>query len=287
MANWFSQYVGERDIMGLSSWEDAARAGHSPRKIAEAADKNKTGYKIGNKLKDLVWDLNEGYRSKDRVKDVEDERDTARGERDTARGERDTARGARDTFKDERDQYLGERDTARGALKTAEGERDTFSDQLNIYKKDLAEYSKKYTVSDVDYQTVVDARDTALADATDWQGRFTSSQEDHASAKALADAYREEAVARQLGGLQSGRTASGDQFRSAGLAGGRGAVSRSATDREDAVQIEKKVSAEDSVLSRKGPVVSLIRGGSGRTPSQSAGLASGGSRARYYAGRFG
>ena len=258
MANWLSEqrFRGDGGGLGMKSWDRAIDAGYTPRQVAEATEG--AGLSIGWRLRDLVGELKRGFDREGTISGLESERDTYRGERDTARGNLTSAQS--------------ERDAARSRADIAEGKIAGYDTQIVDYKDQLADYTKKYS----------EATDLA----SDYQGKWAQAQGDYESAKAMADAYREEAVSRQLSGLQSGRTAAG-VGRTAGLASGRGAVSRAARDKEDALNIEKKISAEDSVLSRKGPVVTRIQGGSNRTPSQSAGLASGGGGRSYYAGRFG
>ncbi len=163
-----------------------------------------------------------------------------------------------------------------------------YQSQLSGYKSQLDDYARRFSDISSQYQTALAGKSKAEGLATEWEGKWNKSQSDYEEAKRLADTYKEEAVSRQLSGLQSGTTVQGRQATPfSGIGGGATAVSRQTDDKESAFSIEKSIDAEDSVLSRKGPVVQTI----GRAASSSAGGGTGkpslAGGTRHYAGRFG
>jgi len=155
-----------------------------------------------------------------------------------------------------------------------------YENQLGSYKSQLDDYQNRFS-------DVLSERAKAEGLATEWEGKWNKSQADYEKAKNLAEAYKDESVSRQLSGLQSGRTAQGAQATPiSGLAGGASAISKAASDKESALAIENKISAEDSVLSRKGPVVEMMNAGrgSGTGSEQATRSLAGGTR--HYASRF-
>ena len=175
------------------------------------------------------------------------------------------------------------------AAQQSQAAAQQYESQLSSYKSQLDDYSRRFTDVNNQFQSALSGKAAAEGLATEWEGKWNKSQTDYEAAKRLADSYKEEAVSRQLAGLQSGRTVQGGQsLPRVGLAGGAGAISTAAMDKEDALAIEKKISAEDSVLSRTGPVVARIGGAA--TPSSASvdkrPLVSGASGG-HYASRFG
>jgi hypothetical protein len=175
------------------------------------------------------------------------------------------------------------------AASQAQAQAQSYQNQLSSYKSQLDDYSRRFTDVNNQYQTALSGKAAAEGLATEWEGKWNKSQTDYEAAKRLADSYKEEAVSRQLAGLQSGRTVQGAQsLPRVGLAGGAGAISKAAMDKEDALAIEKKISAEDSVLSRTGPVVARIGGSSAPSGiSEGKRALTSGASGGHYASRFG
>lgn len=164
----------------------------------------------------------------------------------------------------------------------------SYQSQLSSYKSQLDDYSRRFSDVNNQYQTALAGKTKAEGLATEWEGKWNKSQSDYEEAKRLADSYKEEAVSRQLSGLQSGTTVQGRQATPfSGIGGGATAVSRTADDKESPFSIEKKIEAEDSVLSRKGPVVEMIGRSSASPSSSSAAKRSLAGGTSHYAGRFG
>jgi len=168
---------------------------------------------------------------------------------------------------------------ARGNQQAAQAAQQQYQMQLQGYQNQLNDWSNRFNNVNQQYQT-------ALAGKTEFEGKFKQASQDYEDAKALAETYKEETVSRQLDAIRRGKTYQGGQTSPHGGIGS-GAVSsaRRAEDKDSAINIEKKVSAEDSVLARKGPVVETI----GRSSASGGGTAgrqalAGGSR--HYASRF-
>ena len=176
---------------------------------------------------------------------------------------------------------------ASAAAAQAQSQAANYESQLSSYKSQLDDYSRRFSDVNNQYQTALSGKAEAEGIATEWEGKWNTSQSDYEEAKKLAESYKEEAVSRQLSGLQSGRTTQGTQATPfSGLAGGASAISKAASDKESALAIENKISAEDSVLSRKGPVVEMMNAGrgSGTGSEQATRSLAGGTR--HYASRF-
>lgn len=162
------------------------------------------------------------------------------------------------------------------------------SSAADSYRRQLDDYTARFSDLTNKYAGAMARQAELQSSVADWEGKWNKSQSDYEEAKRLADSYKEEAVSRQLSGLQSGTTVQGRQATPfSGIGGGATAVSRQTDDKESAFSIEKSIDAEDSVLSRKGPVVQTI----GRAANSSAGGGTGrpslAGGTRYYAGRFG
>lgn len=177
---------------------------------------------------------------------------------------------------------------AAAAAQQSQAAAQSYQSQLSSYKSQLDDYSRRFADVNNQYQTALAGKTKAEGLATEWEGKWNKSQSDYEEAKRLADSYKEEAVSRQLSGLQSGTTVQGRQATPfGGLGGGATAVSRTADDKESPFSIEKKIEAEDSVLSRKGPVVEMIGRSSASPSSSSAAKRSLAGGTSHYAGRFG
>lgn len=177
---------------------------------------------------------------------------------------------------------------AAAAAAQATSQAANYQSQLSSYKSQLDDYSRRFSDVNNQYQSALSGKATAEGLATEWEGKWNQSQTDYEEAKRLADSYKEEAVSRQLSGLQSGTTIQGRQATPfGGLGGGATAVSRTADEKQSPFSIEKKIEAEDSVLSRKGPVVETIGRSSSSPTSSSAAKRSLAGGTSHYAGRFG
>ena len=181
------------------------------------------------------------------------------------------------------DMAHGASSASRGNQAAIAAAQQQFDSQLQGYRTQLDDWTNRYSNMTNQYQT-------ALAGKNEFEGKFKQASEDYEEAKALAEAYKGEAVNRQLDSLRRGGTYQGGQTTPyASIAAG--AVSNRPR-HEDSMQIDvdKGVSAEDSVLATKGPVIDVIRGGnssSNRGPQ--SGSASAGSRDpnQHYVNRFG
>lgn len=177
---------------------------------------------------------------------------------------------------------------------------DSYASQLNSYQSQLDNYSKQINSLTGQYNNALQQatqwqttageygkqRDEWMTKAGDWENQFTTKSAEYEAARAEADRYREEAVGRQLAGLRGGSTQAGGGYaaRDASLTSGKTAYRPGSDD--SMVKVEKNISATDSVLARKGPVVQAIRTASQPRTAASQ-VANQGGTGSYYAGRFG
>jgi hypothetical protein len=177
---------------------------------------------------------------------------------------------------------------------------DSYASQLNSYQSQLDNYSNQINSLTGQYNNALQQatqwqttageygkqRDEWMTKAGDWENQFTTKSAEYEAARAEADRYREEAVGRQLAGLRGGSTQAGGGYaaRDASLTSGKTAYRPGSDD--SMVKVEKNISATDSVLARKGPVVQAIRTASQPRTAASQ-VANQGGTGSYYAGRFG
>ena len=84
-----------------------------------------------------------------------------------------------------------------------------YQNQLSSYQNQLSDYSNRIS-SITDKYTAAQGQVGKLeASVADWTGKFNEKSQAYEAAKAQADAYKEEAVSRQLAGLRGGSTAGG------------------------------------------------------------------------------
>ena len=177
-----------------------------------------------------------------------------------------------------------------GQLAAAEARAQSYQSQLQGYQSQLSDWSSRLSNMQGQYQTAMTGKSEAESLASQMEGKWKQSEADYEDAKSLADRYKQEAVDTQLQGLRTGSTVQGRQAAPhLGLARGSGDVSRVSSDRDKALDIEKKIDAEDSVLNRSGPVVQTMRSSSNNSSPETARrtLAGSNSGGAYYAGRFG
>jgi len=254
MANWFTQFQGTGEYSGgagLSAYKRALDAGYTPQQIKDAAPGS--GLHIGSGLRNTLANINSGG--------------------DTSASELAAAQAAASSYQSQLSGYQS---------------------QLQGYQSQLSDWSNRYSNMQSQmqgqYQTAMTGKNEAEGRATEFEGKFKQATEDYESAKKLAETYRGEAVNQQLDSIRRGATYQGGQVNPyASIASG--AVSnRQRQDEDMLIHVDKQVSAEDSVLERKGPVVQAIGSGnpSPRRGSDNNPLAGGGSPiTNYYSNRFG
>ena len=174
------------------------------------------------------------------------------------------------------------------AARQAQAQSSGYESQLNSYKQQLSDYNSRFSDLTNKYEGAMAKQAELSSSVAEWEGKWNQSQADYEQARSEADAYREEAVDNQLSRIRAGTTVAGQQQGpSSGVLSGAGSKLRE-SEKDDGVNVQTNVQAEDSVLSKKGPVVEVLRK-AGSTPSRAPGaLTSGtGSRGNYYSSRFG
>lgn len=165
-----------------------------------------------------------------------------------------------------------------------------YQNQLSSYQNQLSDYSNRIS-SITDKYTAAQGQVGKLeASVADWTGKFNEKSQAYEAAKAQADAYKEEAVSRQLAGLRGGSTAGGTVGARGplDLASGKSIYRTGGPKKNTIVEVKEEISPTDSVLARKGPVVERIAAvRRTNAPVQSQGpSAPTGATGSYYASRF-
>lgn len=248
MANWLTNFKGDWGGFGINPYQNAINAGYSPAQIAAAIPGS--GLPVGQAAQDrLAADL---------------------ARLDSQARQADSYASQLSGYQDQLNNYSNQINSLTSQYNNALQQSQLFQQQATQWQTTAGEYGKQ--------------RDDWMTKASDWESQFKTKSSEYEAARAEADRYREEAVGRQLAGLRGGMTQAGGGYaaRDANIASGRTAYRPGQED--SAVKIEKNISATDSVLAKKGPVVQAIRTASqARQAPQSAPQAGTGS---YYASRF-
>ena len=125
----------------------------------------------------------------------------------------------------------------------------------------------------------------------EFENKFKDATAQFEAAQAEAQRYREEAVGQQLRAVRSGSTAGGanqtNQMRGSLASGRTGYSSDDGTISDLAESMRSQGGLTDSVLSREGPVVEQLAGGSrGATAGSQRKVISSAGTGSYYASRF-
>lgn len=164
------------------------------------------------------------------------------------------------------------------------------SSAADSYRRQLDDYSARFSDLTSKYEGAMAKQSELQSSVSEWEGKWNKSQADYEKARSEADAYREEAVDNQLDRIRTGATAQGQAAApSSGVTSGAGAAVTFSKD-DDGVNVERNIQAEDSVLSRKGPVVEVMRRAGAGTPTRNTSLTGASTRGtgsgNYYASRF-
>lgn len=250
MANWLTNFKGGGGGLGLVPYQNARNAGYTPAQIAGALPGS--GLPVGEKAQ---WQL---------------QADLAAMENQARAAS--SYQSQLDGYQRQLSDYSSQINSLTGQYQNALNQSNVFQQQATQWQSTAGEYGKQ--------------RDEWMTKAGDWENQFTTKSAEYEAARAEADRYREEAVGRQLAGLRGGSTQGGGGYaaRDASLTSGKTAYRPGSDD--SMVKVEKNISATDSVLARKGPVVQAIRTASQARPA-AAQVANQGGTGSYYAGRFG
>ena len=189
------------------------------------------------------------------------------------------------------DMAYGAGAASRGNAQALAAQQQQFDSQLANYQSQLSDYTNR--IADITDRYTASQGEVGRLEASvaDWTGKFQESQAAYEAAKAQADAYKEEAVSRQLSGLRAGSTTAGTGGARGplDLTSGKSIYRTGGPKKNTIVEIKEEISPTDSVLANKGPVVQQIR--SVRpTPASAPATPQAGAAARggtYYASRFG
>lgn len=188
------------------------------------------------------------------------------------------------------DMAYGADAASRGNAQALAAQAQNYQNQLSSYQNQLSDYSNRIS-SITDKYTASQGQVGKLeASVADWTGKFNEKSQAYEAAKAQADAYKEEAVSRQLAGLRGGSTAGGTVGARGplDLASGKSIYRTGGPKKNTIVEVKEEISPTDSVLARKGPVVERIAAvRRTNAPVQSQGpSAPAGATGSYYASRF-
>lgn len=250
MANWLTNFKGSGGGLGLIPYQNARNAGYTPAQIAAALPGS--GLPVGEKAQ---WQL---------------QADLAAMENQARAAS--SYQSQLDSYQRQLSDYSNQINSLTSQYQNALNQSNIFQQQATQWQTTAGEYGKQ--------------RDEWMTKAGDFENQFKLKSSEYEAARAEADRYREEAVGRQLAGLRGGSTQAGgpNAAQTANIASGRTAY-RAGSD-DSMVKVEKNISATDSVLAKKGPVVQAIRTlSSGRQPAAAQGAPSAGTGS-YYASRF-
>ena len=175
------------------------------------------------------------------------------------------------------------------AARQAQAQSSGYESQLNSYKQQLNDYNSRFSDLTSKYDSSMAKQAELSSSVSEWEGKWNQSQADYEKARSEADAYREEAVDNQLSSIRAGTTVAGQQQGpSGGVLSGAGSKLRESEKDDAGVNVQRNIQAEDSVLSKKGPVVEVMRkAGSGPTRAPGALTSGSGGSGNYYSSRFG
>ena len=163
--------------------------------------------------------------------------------------------------------------------------------RIGEYESSMSDYENKISGLTNQYnQALATAQENAAA-RDEFENKFKDATTQFEAAQAEAQRYREEAVGQQLRAVRSGSTAGGanqtSQMRGSLASGKTGYSSDDGTISDLAESMRSQGGLTDSVLSREGPVVEQLSGGSSRTKggSQRKVISSAGTGS-YYASRL-
>lgn len=250
MANWLTQFKGAGGGLGFVPYQNARAAGYSPAQIAAAIPGS--GLPVGEKAQ---WQIQQDLAA------MESQASSAA-----------SYQSQLDSYQTQLSNYSNQINSLTSQYQNALNQSNLFQQQASQWQTTAGEYGKQ--------------RDEWMTKAGDFESQFKQKSSEYEAARAEADRYREEAVGRQLAGLRGGATQSGGQnaAQAANIASGRTAYRPGSDD--SIVKVEKNISATDSVLAKKGPVVQAIRTVSGAAPASSAQATPGAGTGSYYASRF-
>tara|TARA_B100000085_G_scaffold205297_3_gene188881 strand:- start:3674 stop:4594 length:921 start_codon:yes stop_codon:yes gene_type:complete len=305
MAQFSAEYGQSGDWFGHADYVEAKKQGASDRDIISFLDENP------NLLRS--WNVKGGGGLYDQVAK------SAKSSADAYQEDIDTYKTQASTYKDQAAKATTQAETYRTAAGQFKDAADLFKGEIDSYKEKIADYDERigglrneitgYTTqigglqNDLRgyqdrFSTLTGQYNTALSTAAsnakardDYQRQFQEASALYEKEKAEADRYREMSIGEQLRAVRGGITAGGgrqtDQMAGS-LASGRTGYSSEDRDIGDlAESLRAQGGLTDSVLSREGPVVQQLSGGSGRSSGggqrqmrSSAGTGS------YYASRF-
>lgn len=260
MANWLTAYKGPGGGIGIKPYEDALKAGKTPAQVAAALPG--AGIPIGPlaraRLEKDLQDLDNKIKS---FPDLEKRAKAA-------------------------DQYKLDVARLQGEISGYKGQIAATATQISGYNKQVADLTKQYTDALAQTKTFEKEKDSWKTKATDWESQFRAKSAEYDTAKLEAAQYRNEAVDRQLAGLRGGSSSTGSSGSQGTANITSGAPAYQGGRNNMLVNIDRTVSATDSVLTKKGGVVQQMRGSSAPNAAPSRQLASG-APSGYYKSRFG
>tara|TARA_B100000085_G_scaffold144188_1_gene131159 strand:+ start:1173 stop:1901 length:729 start_codon:yes stop_codon:yes gene_type:complete len=168
---------------------------------------------------------------------------------------------------------------------------DDYKSQIDDLKRSISDYENRVSGLTSQYnQALTTAQENAAA-RDEFENKFKDATTQFEAAQAEAQRYREEAVGQQLRAVRSGSTAGGanqtGQMRGSLASGRTGYSSDDGTISDLAESMKSQGGLTDSVLSREGPVVEQLSGGSRRaTDGNQRKVISSAGTGSYYASRF-
>ena len=232
---------------GANSYNEAIAAGFTPEEI----HRDVAGQRVGPRGRDMIDAAKAAYASGEKY------------------------------GRDEEGKTIADKDKE---INRQKGTITTYESQIKDYQKNVTDLTKNYNDALAQSSTYKTERD-------DYMQKYTDQTQLYEAEKAAANRYREEAVGAQLQRVRAGSTPSAgaqtDQMRGS-LASGRTGYT---SDARDISALADSTSSQggltDSVLSRQGPVVQQLFGGSrgGSAGGQRQATSSAGTGS-YYASRF-
>lgn len=166
-----------------------------------------------------------------------------------------------------------------------------YQQKISGYDSQLSDYQNQVKSLTSQYSDALSEAQQNAAARDEYESKFKDATSQFEAAQDEARRYREEAVGQQLRAVRSGSTAGGgnqtSQLRGSLASGRTGYSSDDGTISDLAESMKSQGGLTDSVLSREGPVVQQLAGGSGRPTggSQRKVISSAGTGS-YYASRF-
>lgn len=262
--NWLTQFKGSGGGLGFVPYQNARAAGYTPAQIAAALPGS--GLTVGEKAQ---WQLQQDLAAMEQKASAADNYQNQANE---YQSQLSGYQSQLDTYQRQLGDYSNQINSLTSQYQNALNQSNIFQQQATQWQTTAGEYGKQ--------------RDEWMTKAGDFESQFKQKSSEYEAARAEADRYREEAVGRQLAGLRGGATQTGGQnaAQTANIASGRTAYRPGSDD--NMVKVEKNISATDSVLAKRGPVVQSIRTlSSGRPAAEPQGSPSAGTGS-YYASRF-